>query len=145
MLNDAVRAEASNPKMRRKLFRFLVAGNQAREAHCKFDDILKFLCDGGEVEHIVINPDGKQISVNYIHEDHMLRKYFHEKSGCELLMSATIGDFKTFAEMTGMDESNAVFYDIPTTFDYSNSPIVVSFENRMAWNDKVKSLPVICN
>lgn len=43
--------------------------------------------------------------MNYIFDDVMLKKYMHQKSGCELFMSATIGDFRQYATDTGLDAS----------------------------------------
>lgn len=73
----------------------------------------------------------------------MLKKYFHAKSKCEMLMSATIGDFNKFAELTGLDSTSTNVMRIPSTFNFSKSPIYYSTANKMSYATKSMSLPAI--
>lgn len=73
----------------------------------------------------------------------MLQKYMHSKSKCELFMSATIGDFYEFAKTTGLDAEKSTGVVLPSTFDFSHSPIYYSNANRMSFSEKDKSLKTI--
>lgn len=134
-------------KLAKELSRQLFAGNTAREQHCKFDDFFKLVREYGKA--IVVKTNGeKEIVINCVYEDKMVKKYFHDKCKTELLMSATIGNEDTYKNMIGMKfckKSEWVFYDIPSTFDFSKSPIYFSTKNPMSWDKKAASITPICD
>lgn len=144
-LNDTIRkkfAHGRAPKTKDK--HALLAGNRARQEHCKFDDLTRFVDITGQIDYVVKSLSENAITLNFIFDDLMLKKYFHDKSNCELLMSATIGDFSKFAEFTGLDSSSTNVISIPSTFDFRGSPIYYSISNKMSYSEKRTSLPRIC-
>ena len=114
----------------------LIAGNRARQEHCKIADMLTFIEELGSSEYLVKTASNDSITLNFVFDDVMLKKYFHAKSGCELLMSATIGDFSAYAKITGLDKKECRAIALPSTFDFSKSPIVVSDKNWMTYESK---------
>lgn len=123
-LNEAGRnALADKTKLSAEEKAVLKAGNAARQEHCKYDDMLDFVSDPGKPEHMAKSVDEDGVTLNYIFDDVMLKKYMHKKSGCELFMSATIGDFKQYAVDTGLDIDTCGAIRLSSTFDFSKSPI----------------------
>lgn len=55
----------------------LKAGNSARQEHCKYDDILAFVSESGNPEHMAKSVDDKGVTMNYIFDNVMLKKYMH--------------------------------------------------------------------
>lgn len=121
----------------------LMAGNHARQEHCKFDDMSDFVTDGSNANHVVRNADAAKITLNFIYDDILLKRYFHTKSECELLMSATIGDFNEYAKLSGLDCSSTNVMRIPSTFDFTRSPIFYSPNDKMSYANKHIALPHI--
>lgn len=143
--NDIVRSKAGKKK---KLTRFdkaaLFAGNQARQEHCKLEDMIAFAtASASRANYLVKTLEPDNITVNYVFDDAMLRKYFHRKSKCELFMSATVGDFRDYARITGLDEASMSSITIEPGFDFAKSPIYVSASNKMSFAEKARSLPNI--
>ena len=143
-INESIRSKLANAaKLTSKDKHALMAGNRARQEHCKFTDMFDFIQLHGNIEYVVKSPSDDQIAINFIYDDMMLKKYFHAKSKCEMLMSATIGDFNKFAELTGLDSTSTNVMRIPSTFNFSKSPIYYSIVNKMSYATKSVSLPAI--
>ena len=94
-------------------------------------------------QYTVKSVDSNNITLNFIYDDAMLKKYFHDKSRCELLMSATIGDFDEYAKLTGLDEKTYKHISMPSTFDFSQSQIYYSTINKMTYTEKDESFQSI--
>ena len=142
-LNEEIRFEAKKSKNKKSIYKYLVAGNLAREVHCKFGDLLGFISYVGNLDYFIKTVDKDTITINYIFESIMLKRYFHDKNKNEMLMSATIGDYKTYLDMIGLNEMNSIFLDISSTFNYDKSPIYISSKNKMSWklkNESVKNI-----
>lgn len=118
----------------------LAAGNRARQEHCKLDDMLSFIDGLGSSSFVVKTVDESNITLNFIFDDIMLNKYFHSKSRCEMLMSATIGNFKQYAKLMGLDASSCRAISLPSTFDFSKSPVLFSCNNKMSFAEKSTSI-----
>ena len=121
----------------------LAAGNMARQEHCKLEDMSLFVRKTKSADCLVKTTDGDFITMNFVLDDMMLKKYFHEKSKCELLMSATIGDFSEYASLTGLGTESCKGIVMPSSFDFSESPVFCSKSNKMSAKDKEESLPSI--
>lgn len=144
-LNEYVRKKTKEKQAFAKNKKYLNAGNTAREAHCKFDDMLALVEKLGE-KVIVKTDNDVDTVINCTYEGDMIRNYFHDKSGCELMMSATMGNFDVYKMMTGLSSANEDNYkpiNIPSTFDFSKSPIYYSTINQMSYSQKNASLPKI--
>lgn len=122
----------------------LFAGNTARQEHCKLDDILRFVNEYKAYEYLVKTTDNDNVTLNFIFDNIMLIKYFHNKSDCELLMSATVNDFNNYAVVAGLDLDTFKHISIPSSFDFRKSPIFFSKTNRMSYDEKDKSFDEIC-
>lgn len=145
-LNECIREEAKKNKNYKSLFRQLAAGNIARECHCKFDDYIRLIENVG-VEAIVITDSDDTVVANCVYEGTMVDRYFHKRNNCELMMSATIGSFRTYRKLIGSDKTKPHDYhclDIPSTFDFSQSPIYYSEQNPMSFKEKATSIGPIC-
>ena len=140
-INESIRSKLANKK--RKLSKYdkaaLLAGNIARQIHCKFEDILDFATHDNTNFFVKTQTDDA-ITINYVFDNDMLIKYFHSKSKCELLMSATIGDFNEYAKLTGLDVQTFKSISIPSTFDFAKSPIYFTVENKMSYAKKDYSM-----
>ena len=121
----------------------LFAGNIARQEQCKFTDMLNFIASFGSTEYVAKTVSKEDITLNFVFDNVMLDKYMHNKSKCELLMSATVGDFDEYAKLAGLDVSSFKHIAIPSTFDFSKSPVILSTKNRMSYAEKDVSIKSI--
>ena len=143
-INEEIRdlAKEGGPDVKKQLKKYLYLGDWAREVHCKFQDYYNLIREIGE-EFIIKNDSETKITFNCIYEDKMVQKYFHNVCGNELLMSATIGNGEIYKKMIGAD--NYKFDKVPSTFDFSKSPIYFLNKHRMSYKEKAESLPHVCN
>lgn len=118
----------------------LFAGANARQEYSKLFDMLRFIEQLKSSEYLVKTVSKDDITLNFIFDDVMLKKYFHNKARCELLMSATIGDFNSFANLSGMEKKNCRAIALPSTFDFRKSPIIVSSKNWMTYENKKNAI-----
>ena len=144
-INDILRKEVIANKKYKEYKKYLSAGNTARDAHCKFDDMFSLIKVLGN--KIIVKTDNeKDTTIKCVYEGEMIKHYFHEKSGCELMMSATMGNLDVYKNMVGLLSSSSRDYKkivIPSTFDFSKSPIYYSTKNHMSYANKAKALPEI--
>lgn len=145
-INEEVRKYAQASRQFKTLGKYLTAGNMARECNCKFGDFLTLAQELGD--SIAVKTDGENETViNCIYEGQMIKKYFHDVSECELLMSATLGNLQMYRECIGLKTCEDEQYkglDIPSTFDFSKSPIYFSDKNPMSFKEKANSIGPIC-
>jgi len=132
----------SDPELRKTFKKQLFFGAWANELHNKFKDYIELI---GEVGHkyIIKNGTPEKITLNCIYEDRMVDKYFHKVSGNELLMSATLGNPEVYKRSIGA--SNFKHVKIPSTFDFTKSPIYFLNKYKMSYKEKEASLPHVCN
>ena len=143
-LNSVVRQKLAKKHKLSKIEKSaLFAGNVARQEHCKLEDMVKFVQEFDAYKYAVKSIDSNGITLNFIYDNAMLKKYFHDKSKCELLMSATIGDFDEYAKLAGLDEKTYKCISMPSTFDFSKSQIYYSTVNRMSYAEKDESFQFI--
>lgn len=142
--NEMARRKLANARhLSKQEKQVLAAGNTARQEHCKLEDMLSFIDELKSPEYIVKTTIDDEITINFVFDNLMLEKYLHKKSSCELLMSATIGDFKEYAKLAGLDQNCTSGLSMPSTFDFSESPIYVSQNNKMSASTKEQSLAAI--
>lgn len=90
--------------------------------------------------------DELTISFNCAKEDYMCWKYLLETSEHNVLLSATVGDKDAYDDNVGMkycEDKESYMQKIPSTFDFSNSPVIVSGKYKMSYNLKATSFPYI--
>lgn len=144
-INDILRKETKANQKFKENKKYLSAGNTARDTHCKFDDMFELIKVLG-TKIIVKTDNEKDTTIKCVYEGDMIRHYFHEKSGCELMMSATMGNLDVYKTMVGLIYESSRDYKkivIPSTFDFSKSPIYYSTKNHMSYVNKAKALPEI--
>lgn len=102
------------------------------------------------------SPDGKTgeaVTFNCVKEDFLTYRYLMDKSKYRVLLSATVGDRATYTDNIGMEyltggtakEPAPVISAIPSTFDFSRSPVYVMGKWNMSYRDKHESFPKIRN
>lgn len=144
-INEILRKETKANQKFKENKKYLSAGNTARDAHCKFDDMFRLIKVLGN--KIIVKTDNeKDTTIKCVYEGDMIKHYFHEKSRCELMMSATMGNLDVYKTMVGLIHVSSRDYKkivIPSTFDFSKSPIYYSTKNHMSYANKAKALPEI--
>lgn len=144
--NESIRRSLSKKRHLVKLERMaLLAGNRARQEHCKLEDLIKFVDERNTSDCVVKTSSDDGITLNFVLDDVMLQKYFHKKTGCELLMSATVGNFSTYARLNGLDKKSSRAIALPSTFDFSHSPVMFSCDNKMSYDEKDSSMKNIAD
>jgi Rad3-related DNA helicase len=64
--------------------------------------------------------------VRDLSETAVVREHFTSKLDRAVFMSATIGSSKEFIQLFGLDQSKTMAFSIPSTFDFSRSPIYMT-------------------
>lgn len=93
-----------------------------------------------------INKSGTGIKFNCAYEDKLIYEFFHKNTKNELLMSATIGDLDIYKELIGAsiyDNSNFTGIEVPSTFDFTQSPIYYDTRYKMSYSKKAESIPKV--
>lgn len=86
------------------------------------------------------------VSFNCVKEDYMCWKYLLSTSSNNVLLSATVGDKEAYDDNVGTkysEDSVSLMQRIPSTFDFSNSPVIVYGKYKMSYNYKATSFPRI--
>jgi Rad3-related DNA helicase len=130
----------------------LYLGDFAKTLHDSLIDYLSLIDYIGK-ECMVNNCDtAEKIKLNCIYEDFLVKKYFHDECGNELLLSATIGNSDIYSANIGIKRLNMVepekrfrFKKIPSTFDFSRSPIYFLPNYKMSYKEKDTNLPIVSN
>ena len=88
-----------------------------------------------------------KITLNCIFEDTLVYSKFHQQAPKELLLSATIGNSDVYSANIGIgkvkDENKYKFTKIPSTFDFSKSPIYFLPNYKMSMKEKDTNLPIV--
>ena len=92
---------------------------------------------------IIKNPSDNLSTVvfNCINESYLMDNFFHKNCKNKMYMSATIGDIDEFARSISV--TNYTGIDIPSTFDFTNSPIYYVDAYKMSFKDKDTSFPEV--
>ena len=96
------------------------------------------------VENLVKNYDDSRrdvITFNCINESYLMKKHFHAHCKNKMYMSATIGDPNAFARDCAFEKYDVI--DIPSTFDFTNSPIFYVADYRLSYKEKEQNLPKV--
>lgn len=86
------------------------------------------------------------IAWSCVKEDYMVWKYILSHAKYRVFTSATVGDKNSFDENNGIrytTSKTSELYKIPSTFDFSKSPIYCSNKYKMSFSEKEKSLPIL--
>lgn len=130
-----------NKEQLEKEDRTLVFNSDFVEEHFNtFTEYIEIINKSG-VQNLIKNPSGEKILFNCIDESYLMEKYFHSNCGYKLYMSATIGEPNAYAKDTAIN--NFFSIDIPSAFDFTNSPIFYVAEYKLSYKEKQYSLPKI--
>lgn len=102
-------------------------------------EIIEQIGTGNMVKNITDN--NKNLIFNCIDESYLMGKCFHAHCNKEMFMSATIGDPLAFAKDCGIDDYHNI--EIPSTFDFTNSPIFYVDKYKLSFKEKEFTLPKI--
>lgn len=111
-----------------------------KDMHCKFEDYNHIISQTG-IDYMIKNPNIDQVTFNCLDESYMMNQHFLDQSGFKLLMTATMGNAKTFLDTIAA--KNAKYFRLDSTFDFSNSPIYYYPKKRMSATDKDATLPYV--
>lgn len=143
----------SSPKMSKEGIKMYKLATWYRNYHCLISDFCSAVNDCGE-EYIVkqqhINNDTQELSVSLscAKEDYMCFKYLLNTAPNQVLTSATVGLREAYEDNIGIKYNiiNTTKFDIiPSTFDFTNSPVIVSNRYKMSYDKKAESLPCIAD
>lgn len=96
------------------------------------------------VKNINESEDGKTISFSCVKEDYIVWKYLLRHAKNRVFLSATVGLKEAFDDNIGIkysEQKQSVMDRIPSTFDFSKSPIYISEKYKMSFKDKDVSFP----
>lgn len=124
----------------------------ARNHFCSIEDFYvatKDMMDrenGGPffVKNINDAESGKMICFSCVKEDYMIWKYLFRHAPNRVLMSATVGLKEAFDDNIGIkytEQKKSTLERIPSTFDFSKSPIYISEKYKMTYREKDESFP----
>lgn len=130
MLKDEAGSRFPDAKMIPKDWRIAFAqADFISDSHCKFEDYNHIISQVG-VDYIVKNPQEGSVVFNCLEESYMMNRHFHEQGKFKLLMTATMGDPKSFMKTIGA--TKVKYMRMESKFDYTNSPILYYPEHRMS-------------
>lgn len=91
-----------------------------------------------------ISDDQNKYVLQCAFENKLIEKSFHKLTTKSLLMSATIGDIDVYKDSIGLSMASDKEFkpiEIPSSFDFSRSPIKYNTKYRMSYREKAASLP----
>lgn len=125
----------------------LKVGNSIMNEYCStvvYDSIIK--------KHGIRNFVPSLISENAIVfncacEADMVKETFHQKAKSEFLMSATLGNLDVYLNLIGADDwvnnDSVNAFEVPSTFNFDESPIYYSSKCKMSFREKAASMPLL--
>lgn len=139
---DFVDKTENNEQISKEDRQLMYACNFISEHISGFNDYVRIISKTGS-ENIVKNEQEQSdvIVFNCIDESYLMGKCFHNHCGKRLYMSATIGEPKAFAKDCGFGDERHLDISIPSTFDYTNSPIFYVCDYKLSFKEKDTSLP----
>lgn len=90
---------------------------------------------------MTVNEKPFSVIINCLNEVYLMNKYFHSHYSYCLCMSATIGDFTEYKRNTNIKKAKTK--EIPSTFDFTNSPIYYIPDYKMSYSCRQESYPKI--
>jgi Rad3-related DNA helicase len=130
-----------------------------RNCMCFWNDFYTCLAAVGEdyaIKEIGLNKNTKSeyVKFNIVKEDYISFYFLLSNSPYTVLMSATTGGFEAFSENVGLKYYESLGYDvdedidfqvIPSTFDFSKSPVYFLNRYKMSYREKETSFPRLKN
>lgn len=109
-----------------------------------FNDYVRIISKIGSANIVKNEQEQSDIIIfNCIDESYLMGKCFHRHCGKRLYMSATIGEPVAFAKDCGFGDEKHLDVDIPSMFDYTQSPIFYVCDYKLSFKEKDESLPYV--
>lgn len=114
-----------------------------KDIHCKFEDFDNFIDDIGVNMFVAChNEDG--VVFKTLDEKYLMESCFHQKHKFSVMMTATMGDPATYySNIKGFQTDKCRSFGIPSTFDFSKSPIYVYPGMSMSYKNKDANMPKV--
>jgi len=109
-----------------------------KDLHCKFEDFNVIIKETG-VTSLIKNPSDEGVTFNCLDESYLMIKHMWDMAGFPIVMSATIGDSRTYVKSTKLEEPRSI--RVPSTFNFEESPIYAFTGKKMSFNEKEQSFP----
>lgn len=145
-------------KEQKKLTGVLTKENIARYKHCSWyhnmmcymHDFMNAAIETG-YEYTVKNvtedkEHNKIVSIYCCKEDYIINKFLLSHGSYRVMLSATVGMKEAFDDNIGIkysDEPTSYMERIPSTFDFSQSPVIYYGKYKMSMKDKDVSFPIL--
>lgn len=124
-----------------------------RNSMCLWNDFNTCINEIGS-EYVIRNVNESRvdnelvITFKCVKEDFVVHRFLLSSADNRVLLSATIGGYDAFCENIGgkllerdfVDDEQIIFNQIPSTFDFSKSPIYVLNRYKMSFKEKEQSL-----
>ena len=141
-VKEIISKEYEGRELPRGLLKGFYLLDWVKDLHCKFEDyeeIVKMT----NPNVIVKNNSRDSITFNCIDESYLMQKYFHNQANFTLLMTATMGAEEKFTKAIDANPENVMYKRLPSTFDFSQSPVYLYVKRRMSFREKEKTMPWI--
>lgn len=94
-------------------------------------------------DEYIHNKEYFKFVIRDLSEAEVTRKYFLNHTDVCIFMSATIGDIHEFGTLLGLDKSEYTGFNLPSTFDFSNSPIYITKSGYLNYDNFQTNIPKI--
>lgn len=124
---------------------FLKASTSFIQMYTTIKEYLSLINDIGTEWAVPSLLDEHTIVFNCAKEPEMVKAFFHKKTNCEFLMSATIGNLDTFRTMISSDDDkDFIASEADNNFDFSRSPIYYNDNSyRLSYREKERNKPKV--
>ena len=124
---------------------FMKAGTVFSQEHLVLREYINLIEELGTVWSIPSKLNEHTIVYNCSKEAQMVNTFFHKRTDCEFLMSATIGNLDNFRTMIASDDDeNFSASEADNGFDFSRSPIFYNDNfHRLSYREKGANLPKV--
>jgi len=129
-----------NIKIPKKFKRALFLINHIEDIHCKIEDFVEIIKLAG-IYNLVKIPNDLTTVFQCLDETYLLDWFFHEKAPFKIMMSATFGNYYSYAKIASLKSAKVI--SLKTDFDYSRSPIYYNKSHKLNFRDKDKNMPYV--
>jgi Rad3-related DNA helicase len=123
---------------------------------CHWNDFCNAINESGKeylIKQVGENKDHDPVvTFNCIKEDWLVNRYLLSQADWRIMLSATVGGKEAFEENIGVkytDDKTSIFDTIPSTFDFTKSPVFFLNRYKMSFKEKEHSLeclkPIVYN
>ena len=124
---------------------YMKAGTQFQQERTVLHEYLSLIEQLGEQWVVPSLLNDHTMLFNCAKESEMVRAFFHDKTDCEFLMSATIGNLDNYRTMIASDDDPDFSASVADNgFNFDRSPIFYNDNmHRLSYKEKEKNLPKV--